>query len=96
MLFTVCNKNILLDCGIRQKSNIDQLPDFRMIQDMGRVDAIIVSHAHMDHTVALPIISKEYPEARIIMNIMTKDLVKVLCLVKELWKELKYLGYYLI
>lgn len=32
----------------------------------------------MDHIGCLPIISKEYPEAKIYMNNMTKDLVKVL------------------
>lgn len=32
----------------------------------------------MDHIGCLPIISKEYPDARIYMNNMTKDLVKVL------------------
>ena len=72
------NKNILMDCGIRQSASKDPLPDFRIIQELGGVDAIIVSHAHLDHTGSLPIISKEYPNARIYMNNMTKDLVRVL------------------
>lgn len=45
---------------------------------MGGVDAIIVSHAHLDHTGSLPIISREYPNARIYMDYMTKDCVRVL------------------
>lgn len=78
ILLSTADKNILLDCGIRQKANVDVLPDFRTLQHMGGVDTIVVSHAHMDHTGALPIISKEYPNARIYMNNMTKDLIKVL------------------
>ncbi|OPJ65079.1 MBL fold metallo-hydrolase [Clostridium oryzae] len=78
ILLNIDNKNILLDCGIRQSQSKDILPDFRLIQEYGGVDAIIISHAHMDHTGSLPIISKEYPYAKIYMNIMTKDLLRVL------------------
>ncbi|NMM63353.1 MBL fold metallo-hydrolase [Clostridium sp. P21] len=78
ILLKICNKNILLDCGIRQSVFKDPLPDFRTIQEHGGIDAIIISHAHMDHIGSLPIISKEYPGARIYANNMTKDLMKVL------------------
>ncbi len=54
------------------------MPNFREIQNYGGLDTIIISHAHLDHIGCLPIISKEYPEAKIYMNNMTKDLVKVL------------------
>ena len=76
--FKIDNKNILMDSGIRQSASKDPLPDFRTIQEMGGVDAIIISHAHLDHIGSLPIISKEYPNARIYMNNMTKDLLRVL------------------
>ena len=78
ILFKIDNKNILMDSGIRQSASKDPLPDFRTIQGMGGVEAIIISHAHMDHIGSLPVISKEYPYARIYMNNMTKDLVRVL------------------
>lgn len=72
------DKNILLDCGIRMAGGKDALPDFRIIQEAGGVDAIFISHAHLDHTGSLPIISREYPEAPIYMTHATKDLVRVL------------------
>ncbi|MBX4262928.1 MBL fold metallo-hydrolase [Clostridium estertheticum] len=78
ILFKIDNKNILMDSGIRQSTSKDPLPDFRTIQEMGGVDAIIISHAHLDHIGSLPMISKEYPNARVYMNNMTKDLVRVL------------------
>lgn len=78
MLVKLMDKNILLDCGIRQGAAKDILPDFNTIQENGGADIIIISHAHMDHIGALPLISKEYPNARIYMNNMTKDLTRVL------------------
>jgi Predicted metal-dependent RNase, consists of a metallo-beta-lactamase domain and an RNA-binding KH domain len=78
ILLKIYNKNILLDCGIRQSASKDPLPDFRTIQEYGGIDAIIISHAHLDHIGSLPLISKEYPNARIYANNMTKDLMKVL------------------
>lgn len=77
-LVKVAGKNILLDCGIRMTSNKDSLPDFRLIQENGGIDAIFISHAHIDHTGALPAISRQYPDARIYMTQPTKDLVRVL------------------
>jgi predicted metal-dependent RNase len=78
ILVNIDNKNILMDSGIRQGSGKDPLPNLRSLQEEGGVDAIIISHAHMDHIGALPLISKEYPNAKIYMNNVTKDIVRVL------------------
>ncbi|WP_347476664.1 MBL fold metallo-hydrolase [Clostridium sp. USBA 49] len=50
---------MILDCGIRQGNSKDILPDFRTIQEIGGLDAIILSHAHMAHSGALPKILNE-------------------------------------
>ena len=71
-------KRILLDCGVRMGNAKDPLPDFRLIQEHGGVDAVVLSHAHLDHSGALPIISREYPQAPIFMTHATKDLVRAL------------------
>ncbi|MCD8105120.1 MAG: MBL fold metallo-hydrolase [Lachnospiraceae bacterium] len=78
ILVKMCGQRILLDAGIRQKAGADPLPDFRRIQEKGGVNAIVVSHAHMDHTGSLPVISRAYPNARIYMISMTIDLTRVL------------------
>ena len=77
-LLCIDGKKLLLDSGIRMDSIQDKLPDFRIIQEKGGLDAIFISHAHLDHTGALPLISREYPNAPIYMTHATKDLVRVL------------------
>ena len=72
------DRGILFDSGIRQGSGRDPLPDFRNIQLMGGIDAILVSHAHMDHTGSLPVISKAFPNAPIYMTPMTEMLTRIL------------------
>ena len=71
------NKNIALDCGVRMNGN-NIMPDFSFLKKFGSVDAIILSHAHMDHSGALPVLSREYPNAKIYMTHATKDLIYVL------------------
>lgn len=88
ILLKINNKNILLDSGIRQNKSKDKLPDFSLVSDFGGIDAILISHAHMDHIGSLPIISKEYPNAFIYMNQMTLDLMRVL-----LYDSLKIMNY---
>lgn len=88
ILVKINEKNILLDCGIRQSKNKDKLPDFSIIPDFGGLDAIIISHAHMDHIGSLPILSKEFPLTPIYMNKMTLELTKVL-----LYDSLKIMNY---
>jgi len=71
------NKNIALDCGIRMNGN-NIMPDFSFSKNFGSVDAVVLSHAHMDHSGALPVLSREYPNAKIYMTHATKDLIYVL------------------
>ncbi len=74
----IAGKGILMDSGIRQSGAKDPLPDFRTLQEQGGVDAILISHAHMDHIGTLPLVSKAYPNAPIYMTAMTADLTRVL------------------
>ncbi|MDE1846533.1 MAG: MBL fold metallo-hydrolase [Candidatus Micrarchaeota archaeon] len=49
-------KNILLDYGAKVSAGIT--PEFPLVP--GRVDACVVSHAHFDHTGALPMLYNQY------------------------------------
>jgi len=70
---------ILVDCGIRPGRPAEQqLPDLARVQDEGGVDAIVLTHAHTDHSGALPVISEAYPDAVIHTTHPTMSLLKVL------------------
>ena len=77
LLLQVEGRNLLFDSGIRFGSR-DRLLDFRLVQELGGVDAIVVSHAHMDHSGSLPVISREFPRTPIFMTPATRDIVRVL------------------
>jgi Cft2 family RNA processing exonuclease len=77
ILLRIAGKNIALDAGVRMNAQ-DSLPALNLIQENGGVDAICVSHAHLDHSGSLPLLSGEYPDARIYMTHATKDLTRVL------------------
>lgn len=78
VLVKIAGRNLVFDSGVRMGQNKDFLPDMRMIQENGGVDAIFISHAHMDHIGSLPILSNAFPNARIYMTHATKDLMRVL------------------
>ena len=86
LMLQLDGRNIALDCGVRMSG--DSLPDFQIINEYGSVECIVLSHAHMDHSGALPVLSREYPNARIYMTHATKDLVRIL-----LYDSLKIMEY---
>ncbi len=65
--------SVLLDAGLHPKKyGRDSLPDFDLI-DRG-LEAVFISHAHLDHVGALPIIQSRQPQAPIFATIPTKDI----------------------
>ena len=57
-LITIEGQRILVDAGIRMNSTPDkQLPDFSCLD---AIDAVLLTHAHTDHTGALPILMRDY------------------------------------
>ncbi len=65
-LLTLGGRRILVDAGIRISPRSrwglqdDQLPDLSQIDRAGGLDAILVTHAHTDHTGALELIVERY------------------------------------
>lgn len=82
-LLQMDNMNILMDAGIRMGGNsaggtTDALPDLALLQEAGGVDAVLVSHAHLDHIGALPLVYRAYPAAPIYATAPTVHLMRVL------------------
>lgn len=70
---------VLLDCGLFQggreeeKANLEPLPF-----DIGAIDAVVLSHAHLDHSGRLPLLVQQGAECPIYMTWPTSDLIEVL------------------
>lgn len=83
-LIEIADKLILVDAGIRisPRSNHgvqnSQLPDLQPISAAGGPDFILVTHAHTDHTGALPLILEQYPYVPVIATQATQSLTRVL------------------
>ena len=70
MLIEIDGYRILVDAGIRMGANQNspQLPDFPDFDTVGMPDVVLLTHAHTDHTGALPVLH----------NMLSSD-VKVYC-----------------
>ncbi len=83
-LIEIAGKRLLVDAGIRISSKArraiedDQLPDLQLISAAGGVDHILVTHAHTDHTGALPLIVEQYPDVPVLATAPSMALIRVL------------------
>ena len=84
LLVKIAGKRILVDAGIRisPRSNRgienSQLPDLQQISAQGGPDFVLVTHAHTDHTGALPLILEQYQYVPVIATAATQALTRVL------------------
>ena len=61
-------QGIVLDCGMHPKEEGEAaLPNLPALAGR-RVDAILISHAHLDHIGSLPVLMRQQPQARIFMT----------------------------
>jgi len=73
------NATVLLDCGLFQGRRRESLEKNRSLGvDPQEIDAVILSHAHIDHSGALPMLIKAGYEGHIYMTPATRDLCAVM------------------
>jgi hypothetical protein len=74
--------NILLDCGIDVASQgADKFPYLSVPEfDISRLDAVIISHAHLDHSGLLPYLYKMGYRGPVYMTAPTRDISALLAL----------------
>lgn len=75
-LVEVAGQAILIDCGVRFRAD-RALPDMDQLSGK-KVGAILVTHAHSDHTGGLPVAHEAFPSAPIYMTPPTRSLVEIL------------------
>ncbi len=76
-LVDVDNTTILVDCGIRMNAPDQPLPDLASLNGK-HLDAIILTHAHTDHTGALPLVCEMFPGVPVYATAPTLDLITIL------------------
>ncbi len=78
-LVTAGQKQILLDCGMFQGRREEARERNRHLGfDPKALSAVCLSHAHIDHSGALPVLSKAGFSGRVHMTAATADLTKIL------------------
>ena len=71
-------QRLVLDSGMHPKLEGDEaLPNFRALGDR-QLDAIVLSHAHLDHSGTLPLLMQRQPSARIFMTEATAEIASTL------------------
>lgn len=80
-LIEVSGKKILLDCGMYQgrRKEADEL-NKRFPFDAKEIDAVILSHAHIDHSGLLPILAKNGYAGKIFCTPATADIMEPMLL----------------
>jgi Cft2 family RNA processing exonuclease len=67
-LLELAGRRVVLDCGMHPKCEGDEaLPNFKALGDRP-LDAILISHAHLDHIGTLPILMRRRTTARVFMT----------------------------
>src|SRR5579885_1489991 len=86
-LLQVAGRRLLIDGGMRPAAREGQsrLPDLSLL-DAAPPEALLITHAHIDHTGALPLIASLYPHipiyatesTRVLTEILLRDSVKIM------------------
>lgn len=78
-IVTINGKNILLDCGLYQGKRKEAFEKNRQFQfDPKKIDAMILSHAHMDHSGNVPTLIKKGYKGPVYCTEATADLCRIM------------------
>jgi len=82
ILLQTPNSKVILDCGVDVASQgSDKFPYFNIPEfDISQLDAVIISHAHLDHVGLLPYLYKMGYKGPVYMTTPTRDIAALLSL----------------
>jgi len=77
-LLSLNGTTVLIDAGVHPRhEGLESIPDYRAVREHN-VDAILVSHCHLDHLGALPTAHSHFPQASILMSEASVTLAPVM------------------
>ena len=74
----VNGKRILVDCGLQQGR--DEISNEELPFAAGEIDAVLVTHAHIDHSGRVPMLIKQGFRGRIVTTRLTAELLDIMLL----------------
>lgn len=78
-LLEACGKKIVIDCGMFQGSkDLEELNGRPFDYNVGDIDKVLITHAHIDHIGRLPKMVKDGYDGEVIMTKATMDLAPVM------------------
>jgi KH/beta-lactamase-domain protein len=77
LLIETSESRVLLDAGVKPSGSLDESP-FLDIIDLDNLDAVVISHAHLDHIGMLPYLYKYGYRGPVYMTEPTKYLMEIL------------------
>lgn len=77
-MLSACGKNIMIDCGLEQGGNVYENVDIPL--PLSEVDALLLTHAHIDHSGRIPFIVANGFKSDIYSTEATYELCKIMLL----------------
>ncbi len=77
-MLQVGKKRLLIDCGMQQGAEEKEDPSLPF--DVNSIDAVLITHAHIDHTGRLPLLVKNGYRKRVIATEKTCELMRIMLL----------------
>lgn len=72
---------VLVDCGFHQGQDEEKHEGESFVYDPSRIDALLLTHAHIDHSGRIPLLVKEGFRGKVYCTFATAELVEIL------WKD---------
>ena len=79
-LLEIMGKKVLIDCGLRQGTDIFDGDEEGFLFEAKQIDYVILTHAHIDHSGRLPLLYKKGFRGKIIATTATAKLCEIMLL----------------
>lgn len=74
-LVEIGDSRLLVDCGMRMNGD-SRLPNFGLLPAGGDIAGVILTHAHMDHSGALPVFHQHFPHVPVYASALIEVLLR--------------------